>query len=319
MKNIEFYLIVFTIIVGVLCVIVEKIRDWIKSLKSTESMLEHYKKENKVLKDELYIIKENAKLNEIKLFTKEKNIVTEERLNAKKADIEKIIKDNSSLPSFGLKIEEYSKLINIIEKEHNDVVEQNLNLKQELIETAMNTSEYNDNWIVGRAYERYIGYLCECNGYIVTYNGAINGLSDLGRDLIAEKNNEILIIQCKLRSKSDNKKIFSNVVAQLYGTVEQYKLHNSSNKFIKGVIVTSVELDSTAKQFAKDLNIDFFENQKFMHRYPTIKCKKKNKLYYTEYNSQYDYIQMSFKDGDQYVYTPKDARKLGYRKSKDRF
>lgn len=37
---------------------------------------------------------------------------------------------------------------------------------------------------IGRIYERYIGYLYETEGYDVTYNGALNGYTDLGRDLM---------------------------------------------------------------------------------------------------------------------------------------
>lgn len=39
---------------------------------------------------------------------------------------------------------------------------------------------------LGKLYERYIGYLYEKDGCDVIYNGAINGLTDMGRDLIVK-------------------------------------------------------------------------------------------------------------------------------------
>lgn len=49
-------------------------------------------------------------------------------------------------------------------------------------------------WRVGIDYERYVGHLYELAGYKVNYNGALAKLEDLGRDLIAEKKNEIVVI-----------------------------------------------------------------------------------------------------------------------------
>ena len=51
-------------------------------------------------------------------------------------------------------------------------------------------------WEIGRDYERYVGYLYEKSGYNVYYQGIIEGLEDLGRDLIAVKEGNIEIIQC---------------------------------------------------------------------------------------------------------------------------
>lgn len=43
-------------------------------------------------------------------------------------------------------------------------------------------------WEIGRDYERYVGYRYESLGYNVYYQGIIEGLADLGRDLVAFKN-----------------------------------------------------------------------------------------------------------------------------------
>ena len=57
--------------------------------------------------------------------------------------------------------------------------------------------KHKTNWQIGISFERYVGYLYEKDGYHVTYFGAKSGIEDLGRDLIATKNGETLIIQCK--------------------------------------------------------------------------------------------------------------------------
>lgn len=53
------------------------------------------------------------------------------------------------------------------------------------------------NWDVGIEYERYVGYLYEKDGYTVSYSGALEGLKDMGRDLVVKSKNKIEIIQCK--------------------------------------------------------------------------------------------------------------------------
>ncbi len=72
-------------------------------------------------------------------------------------------------------------------------------------------------WQLGRDYERYIGYLRECDGRQVTYQGIIAGLDDLGRDLLCVSGDEIEVIQCKRWAK--HKTIHEKHVFQLLGTV----------------------------------------------------------------------------------------------------
>lgn len=68
-------------------------------------------------------------------------------------------------------------------------------------------------WEIGRDYERYIGYQYESLGYNVYYQGIIEGLADLGRDLIAIKDNNAEIIRCKYWSKE--KQIHEKHIFQL--------------------------------------------------------------------------------------------------------
>lgn len=105
--------------------------------------------------------------------------------------------------------------------------------------------------MIGKIYERYVGYLYESQGYDVNYQGIIKGYEDLGRDLICKGPDEIVIIQCKYWSQF--KTIYEKHIFQFFGTVFQYKdmnpLHN-----VKPIFYTSTELSDLARRFARELN-----------------------------------------------------------------
>ncbi|MBQ9182454.1 MAG: restriction endonuclease, partial [Neisseriaceae bacterium] len=84
--------------------------------------------------------------------------------------------------------------------------------------------QLSDNLAIGRAYERYIGYLYEKDHWQVTFNGCIKGNEDNGIDLICQKGNEVHLIQ----AKNWNKKIFNKVVHQLYGSMAEYRLNTNN-------------------------------------------------------------------------------------------
>ena len=69
-------------------------------------------------------------------------------------------------------------------------------------------------------------------GYQVIYQGAKTGKRDLGRDLIAKKGHEVIVIQCKYWSQF--RSVFENEIFQFFGTVFQYKHANKSQK-VKGI------------------------------------------------------------------------------------
>lgn len=114
----------------------------------------------------------------------------------------------------------------------------------------------------------------ESKGYNVLFNGALKGLEDFGRDIIAENKNEILIIQCKYWKKE--RIIHENHIFQLYGTtilkkIELRKQHKV-NKKIVGILITSTTLSLEAKMVAKELGIKVIEDENFDKTYPCIKC-----------------------------------------------
>lgn len=171
-------------------------------------------------------------------------------------------------------------------------------------------------WEIGISYERYIGYIYETKNYKVIYNGALEGFNDLGRDIIAENKDEILIIQCKYWKKE--RIIHENVVFQLYGTMILKQLNTS--KKVKGILVTTTSLSEEAKQIAQYLNIQVRENETFDKTYPCIKCNinriTNEKIYHLPFDQQYDRIQIDINKNELYVATVKEAENLGFRRAK---
>lgn len=201
--------------------------------------------------------------------------------------------------------EEYNKLPTI--EKYQLALDRYLNKKQKSL------------WEIGISYERYIGYIYETKGYKVLFNGALEGFDDLGRDVIAENKNEILIIQCKYWKKE--RIIHEKHIFQLYGTMILNQLN--TKKKVKGILVTTTTLSDTAKQIAKYLNIQFKENEIFDKTYPCIKCNinkmTKEMIYHFPFDQQYDRIQIDLKSGEKYVSTVIEAEMLGFRRAKRYF
>lgn len=176
-------------------------------------------------------------------------------------------------------------------------------------------------WQIGIAYERYIGYIYETQGYSVIFNGALKGKEDFGRDVIAENDKEILIIQCKYWKKE--KIIHENHIFQLYGTTILKKIElkqENKKKKVVGVFITSTILSPEAKMVAKELGIIVKENEDFKKDYPCIKCNTNKttgeKIYHLPFDQQYDRIKIVPNLGQCYVSTVEEAEKLGFRKAK---
>jgi hypothetical protein len=186
-------------------------------------------------------------------------------------------------------------------------------------------------WEVGRDHERYIGYLYEKSGCSVYYQGIIEGLEDLGRDLIAIKENNVEIIQCKCWSQE--RTIHEKHIFQLFGTTIEYWLKNIEKKDsfqpslfpeilqkekIKATFITSTKLSEKAKEFAKALKVQYIENFPFQ-RYSSIKCnisrRTAEKIYHLPFDQQYDRTLIEEERNERYVETVAEAEKLGYRRA----
>lgn len=170
------------------------------------------------------------------------------------------------------------------------------------------------NWEIGIQYERYIGYLCEKEGYSVLYNGATQKLEDMGRDLLLTRDNVLVAIQCKRWSST--KTIHENHVFQLCGTTFELQAHHP-DKTVIAAFVTSTIFSDIAALCAQRLDIRLFPSTPYRD-YPMIKCNISSsgeKIYHLPFDQQYDRIQLSGKVGCFYCATTAEAEAAGFRRA----
>ncbi len=173
----------------------------------------------------------------------------------------------------------------------------------------------------GIMYERYIGYLYETKGWGVYYSGITEGKADLGRDLIAKKENITKIIQCKRWTSPRFKIINEKHIFQLFGTAFQYKLEHP-NENVKAALYTTTSVSETAKRFAVELSkiiqIEIKDNFP-LKKYPLVKCnvsrKTGEKIYHLPFDQQYDRTIIEEERNECYVETVAEAESLGYRRA----
>jgi hypothetical protein len=191
-------------------------------------------------------------------------------------------------------------------------------------------SRRKSKWEIGRDYERYVGYTFEQQGFEVEFFGAIQGLEDLGRDLIAKRNGEVKIIQCK--HWSENKQIHEKHIFQVFGTAIEYAIRTGeiSNagslskvlligmEKVTPILITSTRLSEKAREIAEKLGVVIQENFK-LSPYPVIKCNKSSKgdqrIYHLPFDQQYDRVKIEFDRGELYVDTVEGAEMLGFRRA----
>lgn len=169
-------------------------------------------------------------------------------------------------------------------------------------------------WEIGIEYERYIGYLYEKDGYKVSYTGALDGLEDMGRDLIVKSKNEISVIQCK--RWSTEKTIHEKHIFQLYGSMVLYQIQHPERK-VKGLFYTTTNLSSVAKDCAEFLGIKCYENYKHQE-YPLVKCNISNKgekIYHLPFDQMYDRVVIEPSKGECFTFTIKEAEEKGFRRA----
>jgi hypothetical protein len=169
-------------------------------------------------------------------------------------------------------------------------------------------------WMIGKMYERYIGYIYEKDGWQVEYFGIHKRFEDLGRDIVATKGNDIHIVQCKNWSKF--KTIYENHIFQLFGT--SYSVHKENpGKRVTPVFYASTVLSETANEFARRLGIVVHQNYKFSE-YPCIKCNttpKGEKIYHLPFDQQYDHVKITPGTKKFYAKTVAEAEAAGFRRA----
>lgn len=168
------------------------------------------------------------------------------------------------------------------------------------------------NWQIGIEYERYVGYCYEKKGYRVRYNGATEGLEDMGRDLIISKDKKMYVIQCKRWSVE--KTIHEKHIFQLYGTTILQKMERPDCT-VGSLFITTTSLSDLAKSCADYLDITVVENFP-LKEYPLIKCnvsKDGDQIYHLPFDQQYDRVIINPSDGDFYASTIAEAESKGFR------
>jgi len=170
-------------------------------------------------------------------------------------------------------------------------------------------------WEIGRDYERYAGYLYENRGYGVYYQGIVEGLDDLGRDLICVKDNTTEVVQCKYWSK--DKQIHEKHIFQLYGTMVALRIDHPDRE-VSGCFMTATNLSPRARRFAEVLHIEVVEDFP-LKRYPCIKCnvsrRDGTKIYHLPFDQQYDRTLVEEERSERYVETVAEAEVLGFRRA----
>lgn len=203
----------------------------------------------------------------------------------------------------------------VSKKEYEELSE---NERNQLALEKYISSRAKSKWAIGRDYEMFIGYEYENMGYRVTYTGMTDKLKDKGRDLIAKKGDEILIIQCKNWSRY--KEIHENHICQLFGTTVQYNLEHPALFKARPVFITSAKLSETALKFAQCLNVQIIQDKKFKE-FPRIKCNinNKEKIYHLPFDQQYDRTVIGDKKGEFYAWNVNEAVENGFRRAKKYF
>ena len=174
---------------------------------------------------------------------------------------------------------------------------------------------------VGRLYERYLGYLHECEGWEVEYHGIIEGYADLGRDLVCKKGNEVLIVQAKCWSKQ--KLIHEKHIFQLFGTQQLYLMNHSVDKLfspdVSAWFITTTDLSAVARKAADWLKINVKNGFDLSKTYPMIKCNinqaTKEKIYHLPFDQQYDRTKIVPAWGEFYAQSVAEAESKGFRRA----
>ncbi|MEZ5099398.1 MAG: restriction endonuclease [Thermoleophilia bacterium] len=170
-------------------------------------------------------------------------------------------------------------------------------------------------WQIGRDYERYVGYLREQAGCTVTYHGIVKGFEDLGRDVLAERDGTIEVIQCKRWAQ--HKVIHEKHIFQLFGTMVAAQIENPGKK-VTGTFTTTTALSDRAREFAHALEIHVEENFP-LGDYPRIKCniarRTGERIYHLPFDQQYDSTVVEPERGELYAATCADAEAAGFRRA----
>ena len=106
-----------------------------------------------------------------------------------------------------------------------------------------------------KEFEIFTSNIFRAKGYKsnnTTYSG------DFGIDVFLEKENELILVQCKRNNISN--RVGRPVVQQLFGNIHDYKMKNPNNIEVSGMIVTTSSLTKEAEEWLKDKPIKIIDS-----------------------------------------------------------
>lgn len=173
---------------------------------------------------------------------------------------------------------------------------------------------------IGRIYERYLGHLYEKDGWQVVFIGAMEGLEDMGRDLLCVREDKVHVVQAKYWSQ--HRTVHEKHIFQLYGTcvLIPHTYPDLAGKSITPVFATTTKLSETAQWAAKELRVTV-KSTPMDQDYPVIKCNVNgsSKIYHLPFDQQYDRVRIIPSKGEFYALTVAEAEKAGFRRAKKHY
>lgn len=169
---------------------------------------------------------------------------------------------------------------------------------------------------IGQYYERYIGYLFEKEGYRVQYHGIKKGFEDMGRDLVARRSKETIVIQCKNWSREGL--VHEKHIHQLFGSASHFQLENFERKKeknrVQSLFITTTQLSAEAFRAAQLLGVEtkIIPLQKY---YPIVKCNINSKIgkhYLLPWDKAYDSVEICEAQGECFAYSVEEAVEMGF-------
>ena len=147
------------------------------------------------------------------------------------------------------------------------IIEIYMNKKKKECKIKKKKEFFRKNAENGKEFEKFFGKKFEESGYIVVYHGIEKGKFDQGIDLICNKDNELILIQCKNWKVHNKYKIDHEKLKAFIGSCTEYVNNNKLfHKNIKLKFITSNDiLDKSGKKFlgkSKILEYEILEFKK---------------------------------------------------------
>ena len=119
-------------------------------------------------------------------------------------------------------------------------------------------SSYQVNKEKGDMYEKYIADYYKEQGYTIAEHGQDNGRKDKGIDVIAKKEKELLLIQCK--NWNENNKLTHSEIKEIrmnmIDFLSKHEMYDNLCKVTKKIITPYYILDRSAEYYLKEINYD---------------------------------------------------------------